>query len=46
MIFFPLSLVQLSHFMSAQTEFWICCATFSPLENGKEKVLKKVSAWG
>jgi hypothetical protein len=34
---FPLAF---SHFSRAQTEFWICCTIFYPLQNGK-KIFKK-----
>jgi hypothetical protein len=29
--------------MRPQAEFWICYTVFSPLENGRKKVLKKAS---
>jgi uncharacterized Fe-S cluster-containing radical SAM superfamily protein len=44
MTFFQLSLVQLSHFMRPQAEFWICCTVFYSLENGK-KSLKETLKW-
>jgi len=32
--------------MRPQTDFDISCTVFSPLQNGNQKVLKKVFPWG
>ena len=40
---FSLSQPPFSHFRRPQTEFHIGCTTFSPLQNGKKEIKKKVS---